>query len=120
MNNEVLVHFMADNPMIDEFIRHLQHCLEDSNSIPDLKERENRQWQLESALQEALIFKNRYNELVQRGIDPLRMIEPKEKDPAPPMPTKSEALMVGTNHCKKCNAHLESDIDFCPACGTKL
>jgi len=44
---------MADGPSVDEFIRHLQHLLEETESIPDKIERENRQWQLESALQEA-------------------------------------------------------------------
>jgi len=119
MNIEHVSNIMADGPSVDEFVRHLQHLLEETESIPDKLERENRQWQLESALQEALIFKNRYHELVQNGVDPLHIIQPKEREHASPIPSKVEALIAGSNHCKKCNAHLEPDIDFCPACGTK-
>ena len=110
---------MGEQPVVDDFIRHLQQCIEESEGIVDKIERENRLWQLESALQEAIIFKNRYNQLVQRGIDPLRIIEPKERDKVPPPPSKVEALMVGSSHCPKCGSNLESDIDFCPGCGMK-
>lgn len=66
---------MADEPNVDEFMRHLQVCIEEARTIADGEERENRLWQLESALQEAIIYKNRVAELQRHGIDPILLVE---------------------------------------------
>ncbi len=61
MRNRSGVRFMAEEPSVDAFMRHLQVCVEEARTIADAKEREQRLWQLESALQEAIIYKNRIN-----------------------------------------------------------
>ena len=81
------------------------------------QEQQQRQWQLEAAIQEAIIFGNRYRELQEHGLDPLRLIKPKGGDPVAPPVNKIEALKSGSMHCAGCGAHLESDLNFCPACG---
>ena len=50
---------MGDEPSVEAFMRHLQVCVEEARTIADPKEREQRLLQLESALQEAIIYKNR-------------------------------------------------------------
>ena len=46
---------MSDSPTLDEFMRHLQASLEESHSIEDNLERDERTLQLEIAIQESLI-----------------------------------------------------------------
>jgi len=53
---------MAEGPLVDEFMRHLQASLDEAMDIEDKLERHERILQLEIAIQEAVIFKNRYNE----------------------------------------------------------
>ena len=108
---------MAEGPSLSDFMRHLQAVLEESTDIPDADERQQRQWQIEAAIQEAIIFGNRFRELQEHGIDPLRLVKPKENDPAAPPVNKIEALKTGSMHCAACGAHLEADLSFCPACG---
>ena len=108
---------MADEPNVDEFMRHLQVCIDEARTIADRQERENRLWQLEAALQEAIIYKNRVAELQRHGIDPKVLVDKEAIEQKAPAPFKVEALMTGQSHCKVCNALLENDLDFCPACG---
>ncbi|MCH1540154.1 MAG: hypothetical protein L7S56_01785 [Candidatus Poseidonia sp.] len=108
---------MAEGPTMDEFMRHLQVCIQEAKEIPDTQERENRLWQLESAVQEAIIYKNRYEELQRHGIDPIRLVQSSEIEQSAPAPKKVEALMTGHILCGSCSAVLENDLDFCPACG---
>lgn len=108
---------MADEPNVDEFMRHLQVCIEEARTIADGEERENRLWQLESALQEAIIYQNRIAELKRHGIDPVLLVEKEALEQKTPAPFKVEALMTGHSHCGSCNTVLEPDLDFCPACG---
>ena len=110
---------MSDVPTVDAFMRHLQVCLEEANTIVDGKEREIRMWQLESALQEAIIYKNRFEELQKHGVDPVRLIEREKQEIKAPAPKKVEALITGHTHCATCKAILEPDLAFCPACGEK-
>lgn len=108
---------MAEGPTLSDFMRHLQAVLEESTDIPDAEEQEQRQWQIEAAIQEAIIFGNRYRELQEHGLDPLRLIKPKTGDPVPPPVNKIESLQSGVMHCVGCGAHLDADLTFCPACG---
>ena len=108
---------MADGPLVDEFMRHLQASLDEAMEIEDKLERHERILQLEIAIQEAIIFKNRYNELVSHGIDPLALVSQKEGQGAHPPATKSQALTIGVSSCPKCGAVQDTDLDFCPACG---
>ena len=64
-------------------------------------------------------FKNRYFELKEHGIDPLRLIDPQEGDPTPPRTTMAEAVMSSSSSCGKCGSLMDSDLNFCPSCGEK-
>jgi len=108
---------MSDGPSVDEFIRHLQSVLEDAATIADEKERDKRLWQIEATLQETIIFKNRYTTLQEHGIDPLRLVEPKEGDPTPPRVTTAEAVLSSSSNCGKCGSIMDTDLNFCPSCG---
>ena len=110
---------MGEEPTVEAFMRHLQVCVEEARTIADRKEREQRLWQLESAIQEAIIYKNRVEELQRHGIDPIRLVEAESTMSQPPAPKKVEALLSGHDHCKTCNAVLEPDLPFCPACGAE-
>ena len=108
---------MSDSPTLDEFMRHLQASLDEAQSIEDKIERNERTLQLEIAIQESLIFINRYRELVSHGIDPLVLVSSDSGVESPPPATKVQALSLGNSVCKSCGANLDSDLDFCPACG---
>ena len=108
---------MADSPTLDEYMRHLQAALEEAQSIEDKIERDERTLQLETSIQECLIFANRYKELVAHGIDPLVLGSSDPDIEAPPPASKVQALVLGQNTCSTCGASLDSDLDFCPACG---
>ena len=110
---------MGEEPTVEAFMRHLQVCVEEARTIADRKEREQRLWQLESAIQEAIIYKNRVEELQRHGIDPIRLVEAESPMSQAPAPKKVEALLSGHDHCKACNAVLEPDLAFCPACGAE-
>ena len=111
--------FMSEGPTVDAFMRHLQVCLDEARTIGDAKERQQRCWQLESALQEAIIYKNRVEELERHGIDPVRLVDADSNQTPAPAPKKVEALMTGHAHCSMCRAVLEPDLAFCPACGSE-
>jgi len=108
---------MPEGPLVDEFMRHLQASLDEAMEIEDKIERHDRILQLEIAIQEAIIFKNRYQELVSHGIDPLVLVSQRDGQEAPPPATKSQALTLGTTSCSGCGSTLDPDLDFCPACG---
>ena len=110
---------MGEEPTVEAFMRNLQVCIEEARTIADRKEREQRLWQLESAIQEAIIYKNRVDELQRHGIDPVRLVEAESPLSQPPAPKKVEALLSGHDHCKTCKAVLEPDLAFCPACGAE-
>ena len=105
-----------------EFHKGLQEATSlprEAQTIADGKEREQRLWQLEAALQEAIIYKNRVEELQRHGIDPVRLVDSETNQTPAPAPKKVEALMSGHAHCATCRAVLEPDLAFCPACGAE-
>ena len=109
-----------DEPQLDAFLRHLQAEVDSASEIVDKKEREERLFQLEVAIQEAIIFANRYRELQSQGVNPMMLVDPKIQadHPAPPTP-KSQSILLRAHVCESCGKLLESDLDFCPACGAK-
>ena len=110
---------MSDGPSLSDFMRHLQAVLEESEEITDRIERETRQLQIESAIQEAIIFGNRFRELKEQGIDPLHIVLPTSREEVPQHVSKLDTLSISSEHCKECGARLENDLDFCPSCGAK-
>lgn len=105
-------------PTLDEFLRHLQASLDSASDIPDGKEREARFVQLETAIQEAIIFKNRYAQLIKHGVDPLRLQDPLVQELVP-QASASETLQSDRSRCSSCGRGLDADLDFCAACGAK-
>ena len=95
---------MSDSPTLDEFMRHLQASLEEAQSIEDNLERDERTLQLEIAIQESLIFINRYKELVSHGIDPLVLVSSDPDVESPPPATKVQALSLGNSVCKSASS----------------
>jgi muramoyltetrapeptide carboxypeptidase LdcA involved in peptidoglycan recycling len=110
---------MSDGPSLSDFMRHLQAILEESEEISDRVERESRQFQIESAIQEAIIFGNRFRELKEHGIDPLHFVKINERDEVPQNVSKIETLNIGHDICSGCGDRLENDLDFCASCGEK-
>ncbi len=110
---------MSEGPSLSDFMRHLQAVLEESEEIGDRIERDSRQLQIESAIQEAIIFGNRFRELQEKGIDPLHIVLPNSREDATQHVSKLETLNVGHSNCGSCGARLENDLDFCPSCGEK-
>lgn len=100
-------------------MRHLQAVLEESEEIADRIEREARQLQIESAIQEAIIFGNRFRELKAQGIDPLHIVLSTGRDEPQQQVSKLDTLSMSGSICKECGARLEEDLDFCPSCGAK-
>tara|TARA_B100002052_G_scaffold279554_1_gene286871 strand:- start:941 stop:1264 length:324 start_codon:yes stop_codon:yes gene_type:complete len=104
-------------PTIDEFRRYLQARRNDLDDIADSDERERVRARIDAALQEALDFaaaveireelKSRVFEEVDSSA---RLIEAAESRPI---------QRVEGDGCPKCDAPLEADIEFCPACGHK-
>tara|TARA_B100000614_G_scaffold24324_1_gene19061 strand:+ start:318 stop:674 length:357 start_codon:yes stop_codon:yes gene_type:complete len=109
-----------EGPSLDSFLRHLQTEVEAANEIVDKLERNDRLLQLESSIQEAIIFANRYKELQNQGVDPLLLVDRKvqQERPAPPA-TKGQSILLGSSTCAVCGKLMESDLDFCPSCGAK-
>jgi len=110
---------MSDGPSLSDFMRHLQAILEESEEISDRIDRESRQLQIESAIQEAIIFGNRFRELTEHGIDPLHFVKQNIRDEIPQHVSKIETLNVGQTLCSGCGNRLENDLDFCASCGEK-
>ena len=110
---------MSDGPSLSDFMRHLQAILEESEEIPDREDRETRQFQIESAIQEAILFGNRYKELVDHGIDPFQFVRSMTNEEHTQPVSKAESLSLGHDHCSGCGKRLENDLDFCASCGEK-
>jgi hypothetical protein len=110
---------MSESPLLDEFIRHLQAELDESEGIPNKKERQQRQWQIESALQEATVFNNRFKELTKIGKDPLEIVQAIANPNAPPSAVK-QAIAKATGVCPTCGTIMEDDLNFCASCGEYL
>ena len=106
---------MAEQSDIEKFQRWLQSQLDDVKSIEDAEERERRQIQLESAIQEAINFRNLMS-LVQ--------------DIAPPFVERESSVRVVSDEevvkessgafCSSCEKTISQELDFCTNCGEFL
>ena len=106
---------MAEQSDIEKFQRWLQSQLDDVKSIEDTEERERRQIQLESAIQEAINFRNLMS-LVQ--------------DIAPPFVERESSVRVVSDEevvkessgafCSSCEKPITPELGFCTNCGEFL
>jgi len=100
---------------VDEFMRHLQAELGDAEKLIDLEERELRTWQIEAAIQESIVFLNRWRAIESSGIDPLKIVEEESIIRKAAISEKTYDRGI----CESCGVATEADIDFCVACGKK-
>ncbi|HIF45548.1 MAG TPA: hypothetical protein EYQ73_01980 [Candidatus Poseidoniales archaeon] len=108
---------MTNSASIDEFIRHMQAELDDCEQISDKQEREQRQWQLEVAIQEAILFNNRFKQLEKIGSDPLQIVQALAMPDAPSAENPKSGLSSDSNSCKSCGGLIEAELGFCASCG---
>jgi len=108
---------MTNSASIDEFIRHLQAELDDCEQISDKIERTQRQWQLESAIQEAIVFNNRFKQLEKIGSDPLQIVQALAMPDPPSVENSKSALSSDSDICKSCGGIIEAELGFCGSCG---
>ena len=105
-----------EHPTVDEFQRHLQTELEKTEEINDSVERERRRIQIESAIQEAIAFKYRWNELKEAGEDPVEL-EKAVRLIATSDAIQRKSAQGGANECTFCEEPLDGDMEFCVSCG---
>ena len=107
-----------------------------AEKIHDKQEREHRLWQIECAMQEAIVFNNRFRELVRLGMDPFEtekisneeLLKKREEIAnAKKNIGKPQAINTPSMHgdaltrgvCSKCKSPLYADLEFCGKCGHK-
>ena len=108
---------VSEGPSLEEFRRWLQEELVMADSIKGKSKRENRRWQLESALQEALSFHASVSRL-QAAELPLY----EEAASVRLLATEEEAASAKSDgsegdYCVKCDESMDSELAFCPVCG---
>ncbi|MDB3871110.1 hypothetical protein OAH71_01390 [Euryarchaeota archaeon] len=106
---------MAELSDIEKFQRWLQSQLDDVGSIEDVDERERRQIQLESSIQETINFRSL-----------MSLVE----DIAPPFVERESSVRVVSNDevvkessgsfCSSCEKPITPELDFCINCGEFL
>jgi len=107
---------MSESPSVDEFIRHMQAELDACEDIVDNKERQKRQWQIESALLLAIEFSARFKDLSKLGQNPIQIVQALESNDAD-IANVAKVIAVAGGLCPHCGATIESDLDFCSSCG---
>ena len=107
---------MSESPSVDEFIRHMQAELDACEDIVDNKERQKRQWQIESALLLAIEFSARFKDLSKLGQKPIQIVQALESNDAD-IANVAKIIAVAGGLCPHCGATIESDLDFCSSCG---
>ena len=114
---------MADETSVDELIRFLQAELENAADIDDAETRENRQWQIESAIQESLAFLNEVKEIKSKGNAVFQTDESVRVIARSVNITKTEDTPSMQHEdmeevfCRHCDEDLTEDLSFCPSCG---
>ena len=105
---------------VDLFIRHLQTELEETNNILDAQAKEQRQWQIEIAIQEGLNYLKKIENQENRNllnvfeeIEPVRIIKKKVNG------NVSKKKMESNIQCPKCDEQIIGDLGFCESCGHK-
>lgn len=111
---------MDKDTEIDLFIRHLQAELEDCSEILDLQARQQRQWQIEIAIQEGIKYIKKTEEKRILGLknifeerEAVRVIKKKEKISVTQLKGKGEMF------CPKCELEITENLGFCESCGFK-
>ena len=112
-----LARAMSESPTVDEFIRHMQAELDACQDIPDVQERQQRQWQIEASMQQAIVFSNKFKELQKLGKDPLKLIQALSMPEGPSAEEAKQAIAKVGGFCPSCGYNIPDDLDFCEKCG---
>ena len=108
---------MGDEATVNVFMRHLQAELEATKTIADAVERQQRQRQLQAALQEAMRFVAAHDERIRLGLDTTVTVRPAQRTVESEVRETMSTLAAGI--CESCGAMLDPELDFCPACGAR-
>ena len=101
-------------PTLEEFRRWLQSEIIDIEEIEDSVDKAKRLQQLEMALQEAMVFDAAWEIRTEASIVPvLREKSVRLLSSAP----ESESNPTSRGVCTSCDAEIDEDLAFCPACG---
>ena len=104
-------------PTLDEFLRQLQAEMDIADHIPDKEERNQRQWQIEAAMQEAITFSNRWKHVMKLGLDPLKLVDAIADEEMTSARRSNTPAASEVSTCAKCSSPVEGGLDFCPSCG---
>jgi len=101
-------------PTLEEFRRWLQSEIVEIEEIEDSVDKAKRLLQLEMALQEAMVFDAAWEIRTEASIAPVvREKSVRLLSSAPE--TESNPSSMGI--CSSCDAEIDEDLAFCPACG---
>ena len=104
-------------PTLEEFRRWLQSEIKEIEDMDDGVDKSKRLQQLEMALQEAMVFDAAWELREEAAITPVvreksvRLLSTSPESDTPSSPT---------GICTTCEAEIEEDLPFCPACGENL
>jgi rRNA maturation endonuclease Nob1 len=108
---------MGDEATVNVLMRHLQAELVATDTIADAVERQQRQRQLQAALQEVMRFVAVHDERIRLGLDPTVTVRPAQRTVESEVRETMSTMAAGI--CESCNAMLDPELDFCPACGAR-
>ena len=109
---------MSEPGDVEIFQRWLQAKLAATDHIEDPEERQRRRTHIESAISEAISFRDSLQKLESLE-SPSPFIE---RDSAVRSIENRNELVTSndSNACPKCSAMLLADLDFCPVCGEEI
>ena len=108
---------MAEPSEMENFQRWLQTQLSMTSSIEDPVERERRRLQIESAIREAIAFRESLRILEELQVSPpLVNSESSVRSISEPIENNSES---SNSICPNCDSDLEQDLGFCTICGER-
>ena len=108
---------MAEPSEMENFQRWLQTQLSMTSSIEDPVERERRRLQIESAIREAIAFRESLRILEELQVSPPFVnSESSVRSISEPIENNSES---SNSICPNCDSDLEQDLGFCTVCGER-
>ena len=101
-------------PTLEEFRRWLQSEIKDIEEIDDSVDKAKRLQQLEMALQEAMVLDAAWEIRTEASIAPVVREKSVRLLSSAPDPESNPSSM---GICTSCDAEIDDDLPFCPACG---
>ncbi len=101
-------------PTLEEFSRWLQSEIREIEDMEDGVDKSKRLLQLEMALQEAMVFDAAWELRAESSIVPV--VREKSVRLLSTSP-ESDEHTTSSGVCTSCEAEIEDDLPFCPACG---